>query len=109
MSRKLIIRAKDFRSWFNANLKDHASDIANHGADAGYPFISYTSDTVVIFDRFAHEIWDWAVEEAEGLGCKNVAEMIAGFGRADMLSGYDQFRNLMVWYACEKIAREMEG
>ncbi len=102
------IRAKTFRAWFNANLKDSASDIANHGADAGFSYITYTTDTVHIFDHFAHEIWDMAVEDAEDQGCKNVAEMIAGFGRADMLSGLDQFKNLMVWYACEKVAREME-
>jgi hypothetical protein len=97
-----------FRDWFKKNLADHASDIANHGADAGYPHISYTRDCVKIFDRFADEIWTLAVEEAESMGNKNVAEMIAGFGRADMLGTYDQFRNLMVWYACETIAREYE-
>lgn len=104
----MIIRSKTFRDWFNANLKENARDIANHGADAGYPHITYTSDTVKIFDRFADEIWEMAVEEADAMGCKNVAEMIAGFGRADMLSSYDTFRNLMVWYACETLAREME-
>jgi hypothetical protein len=105
----MIIRAKDFRTWFKANLSESARDIANHGADAGYPCITYTRDTVKIFDRFGHEIWDMAVDDAESMGCKNVAEMIAGFGRADMLSGLDQFKNLMVWYACEKLARESEG
>jgi len=104
---KLIIRAKDFRAWFNANLKESARDIANHGADAGFPCITYTSDTVAIFDRFGDEIWSMAVEEADGMGCKNVAEMIAGFNRSDMLSDLDQFKNLMVWFACETIAREM--
>lgn len=105
----MIIRSKTFRAWFNTNLKDRAMDIASHGADAGYPHITYTSDTVKLFDRFGDEIWDMAVQDAEDMGCKNVAEMIAGFGRADMLSGLDQFKNLMVWYACEKLAREMEG
>ncbi len=105
----MIIRAKDFRTWFKANLREYASDIAGHGADSGFPCITYTRDTVQIFDKFGDEIWDMAVEDAEGMGCKNVAEMIAGFGRADMLSGLDQFKNLMVWYACEKVAREGEN
>lgn len=105
--KKPIIRAKDFRAWFKANLKDYARDIANHGADAGYPCISYTSDTVAIFDKFADEIWTMAVDDAEQLGSRNVADMIGGFGRADMLGSFDQFKNLMVWYACEKVAREI--
>ena len=107
--RKLILRAKDFRAWFKANLKDNARDIARHGADAGYPCITYTSDTCDIFDKYGHEIMEMAVEEASDYGHKNVAEMIAGFGRADMLDGgLDGFKNLMVWYACEKVAREIE-
>lgn len=110
MSRKkMIIRAKDFRTWFKANLKDSAHDIARYGADAGYPCITYTSDTVTIFDKFGHEIWDMAVEDANDFGSKNVCEMIAGFSRNDMIDGgLDQFKNLMVWYACEKVAREID-
>lgn len=46
------IRAKNFRHWFGANLREYARDIANHGADAGYPHITYTSDTVKVFDKF---------------------------------------------------------
>jgi hypothetical protein len=82
-------------------------DIAEHGADCGFPCITYTSDTICIFDRFEDEIWDMAVEEAESLGCKNVAGMIAGFRRHDMLDNIGTFKNLMVWFACGKLAREI--
>ena len=98
-----------FREWFVENLaEDYGRDIARHGADAGYPHITYTSDTVKLFDQFGDEIWEMANDDAESMGCKNVAEMIAGFGRADMLGSLDQFKNLMVWYACEALARELE-
>lgn len=103
----MIIRAKTFRKWFEANLKDSAQDIANHGADAGYPCITYTSDCVKIFDKFSDEIWDWAVEDSENLGYNNVLEFIATFRRNDMASSFDSFKNLLVWYAAEKVAREL--
>ena len=103
----MIIRAKDFRSWFNANLRDSARDIANHGADAGFPCITYTADTIKLFDRFGDEIWEMAVQEAENCGCKNVAEMIAGFNRSDMLDDLATFKNLMVWFACETLAKDL--
>lgn len=102
----MIIRARSFRAWFNANLRESAHDIAKHGADCGYPCITYTSDTIKIFDRFEDEIWEMAVDDAYQLGCKNVAEMIAGFRRDDMLGDIGRFKNLMVWYACEKLAQE---
>lgn len=104
----MIIRAKNFRAWFNANLRDCARDIAIHGADCGFPGITYTSDTVKLFDRFGEEIWNMAVENADEFGCKNVSEFIAGFRRADMLSDLNTFKNLMVWFACEALAREAE-
>ena len=103
----MIIRSKSFENWFKANLHEYAEDIALHGADAGYPHITYTTHTVKIFDKFASEIWEMAVEDAEAMGYKNVAAMIAEFGRSDMLSSIDSFKNLMVWYACEKFAQQL--
>lgn len=103
----MIIRSRSFQNWFKANLNEYAEDIASHGADAGYPYITYTSHTVEIFDKFADEIWDMAVEDAEAMGYKNVAAMIAEFARSDMLDSIDSFKNLMVWYACEKFAHQL--
>jgi hypothetical protein len=62
-----------------------------------------------IFDQYGDEIWEMAVEEAENMGCKNVAEMIAGFKRADRIGSLAKFKNLMVWYAVERLAREEDG
>lgn len=104
--RKRAIRAKTFRAFMLANLREYLSDIAEHGADCGYPWLTYTSDTVRLFEKFAPEIWEMASRESDDLGCKNVAEMIAGFNRADMLDDWSRFQNLMVWYAAETIARE---
>jgi hypothetical protein len=103
---QMIIRAKNFRSWFNATLRGSARDLASYGADAGFPCITYTSDTVKIFDRFGDEIWNMAVEQADELGCKNVADMIGGFRRSDMLDDLATFKTLMVWFACETLASE---
>lgn len=98
--------AKSFNAWFDRNLGEYARDIANHGADAGYPHITYTSDCCVVFDAYADEIWERAVSAAEDQGV-NACEMIASFGRSDMVSDWDTFRNLMLWFACEERAREL--
>jgi hypothetical protein len=105
--KSIRIRATDFRSWFNANLRANARDIASHGADCGFPCITYTCDAVWIFDRFEDEIWEMAVQDASDMGFKNACDMIASFKRADMIEQIDSFKNLMVWYACEKLAREL--
>lgn len=102
----MIIRAKTFRAWFDANLKDSARDISRHGADAGWSGITYTSDAVKLFDKFGDEIWDILVQQAEDYGNANVAEMISGFARIDMASSLDSFKNLMVWAVVEKLSHE---
>lgn len=96
-----------FKEWFKENLSDEAEDIANHGADAGFAHITYTADTVEIYDRFESEIYDMLNEDADSFGHKNVEEMIAQFQRADMLSWPEGRKNLLVWYACERVAREL--
>lgn len=100
------IRAKDFRAWFNRNLKEQARDIAEHGADAGWPRITYTADTVKLFDRYGDEIWEMLADDADDQGL-SVPALIAQFQRVDMAETLPTFKNLMVWYACEKIAREI--
>lgn len=98
---------KELKKWFEENLSHYAGDIAQQGADGGYPYISFTSDCIKLWVEYGTEIWNHAVEKAEQYGCKNVAEMISSFERADMLETLDGFYNLMVWYACEEIAQEI--
>lgn len=102
----MIIRAKTFRAWFMANLKGSAADIANHGADCGFPGLIYNSDGAKLFDRFGDELWEMLADEADSLG-ESVPAMIANFGRVDMADGLDRFKMLIVWFAAERIAREL--
>jgi hypothetical protein len=109
MSKYRPIRAKTFRAWFKNNLMDYAKDIANHGADAGYPYITYNTEAARLFDKFGDEIWNMATEDAEAMGNKSVMEFIAGFRRKDMAEDLLTFKVLMVWYAAEKVAYELAG
>lgn len=101
------IKEKTFRDFLKRHLADNLHDIANHGADAGYPWLTYTADTVELFDRYGDEIWKLACNMAEEIGYKNVAELIATFKRADMLDTLDTTKNLMVWFAAEEYARQL--
>ena len=98
-----------FKDWFTENLSESAHDIASHGADCGFPHITYTSDTVEIYDKFESDIYDMLNQEADDMGYDNVEAMIATFGRADMLSWPEGRKHLLVWFACERLAHEMEA
>lgn len=94
-----------FNDWFKDNLADYAEDIANHGADAGYPHITYYSDTTPLYDQFEEEIFDALSEDAHDMGYDNIDAMTSQFGRSDMLDDPIQRKCLMVWYMCERAAR----
>lgn len=106
--RKTAIRARTFRAWFKANLKDSASDIARHGADCGYPWLTYNADGARLFDKYQSDIWEMVSDDARDMGV-NVGEFIGSFKRADMLDDIDTFKMLLVWYAAEKVANEIAG
>lgn len=107
MRTTIPLRNTPFRRWFTRNLKQSAEDIATHGADCGYPSITYTSDTVKLYDRYEDDIYDMLYEDADSMGYDSPEALIATFRRKDMLSTPECRKNLLVWYACEKVAQEI--
>lgn len=100
--------ATTFTEWMrNQYDNDELRDITEHGMDAGFSGLIYTTECCRVFDQYADEIWDLARETADSIGAENVADMIADFRRSDLLESWDQFRNLMVWFAAEEIARQL--
>lgn len=101
-------RCKTFRAFMYRHLKQEMPDIASHGADSGWPHLTYTRDTVEIFDAYADEIWELARTNADDVGAKNVMEFVAGFKCADMAETFDGFKNALVWFAAETVSQEYE-
>jgi len=97
-----------FNEWFDENLAESASDIANHGADCGFPCITYTTDCVDLYNEFEDEIYDALNDDAENMGYGNIEEMVSKFSRSDMLSTPEQRKNLLLWYMVERRAHEIE-
>lgn len=95
-----------FEQWFKENLGESARDIAEHGADCGFTYITYTSDCVELFDNYQDELWELVVNTAEESRL-NLMELIATFNRVDMASTFDGLKNLIVWFACEFYAYQL--
>lgn len=80
-------------------------NIASHGAQNGYPAISYYSDTLDFYNTNKDDIWELATDQSEDYGHKNVFEMLSGFSGAKNVSNCTRFENLMCWYATEEVSR----
>ncbi len=100
---------------------DYMEDICNHGADAGYPGITYYRDTVAFYKRHKAAILELAKTMADDQG-EDILAMIAGFGclKAYKLGGWeiaaglngrgemaDIIQNAMTWFAAEEAARAL--
>ena len=78
-------------------------EASEHGADAGWAGFTYTRDCVDFYEANEADIWALANEQAEAGGYDNPAAMFATFGRKDMLSDPDTFKNLLAWFALEEV------
>lgn len=88
---------------------DTLRDIARHGADAGWPGLTWYTDTTKLYQEHADEIWEALYEDAQDLhlgdGPTNVIKLISNFGGATNVGSAVQFENLLVWYMAERVAR----
>ena len=100
--------SKNFEAWMKANLDmDDIQGLASHGADAGWPKLTYYSDTCELYERFKPEIWEALSQDCDDFGCKNIFEMISNFGGAASVMSVHAFENLMTWYMAERTARRI--
>jgi hypothetical protein len=100
---------KTFEEWLKANLdRDEIQGLASHGADAGWPGLTYYSDTGKLYDHFKSEIWKALSDDADEFGCKSVFDLISTFGSAATVACVEGYENLMVWYMAERTARLLE-
>lgn len=101
------IRAKTFRDWMKANFtKGELHELAQYGAATGWHGLTYYSETTALYRRFANEIWETLIKDAEECGYRNVFEFISTFRRADV-ANREQVENLLVWYMAERTAQKL--
>ena len=100
--------APTFKDWMLEQFdRCELRDIAQHGANGGWSGITYYKDTVELYERFSDGLWEMLEEDAEAHGHKNPFELIATFGGAANVSNDITFKNLIVWYAAERVAFEV--
>ena len=101
--------------------RDSLQDVANHGADGGFPGFCYYSDTCAFYARHQSRIVALVEELADDLG-KSPCKLVAGFrclngdyseaeiGRTlyGPKKGHDtQIANALAWFALEEVARNV--
>lgn len=94
-----------FEQWLrNQYIHDELADIANHGAQSGFTGLIYYDETSDLYDHYSDEIWQMIEKDREDFGMKTCLELITSFNGAKDVANDAQFKNLLVWYAAERIA-----
>ena len=97
-----------FNDWMKKTFdRDEMKDIATYGVNAGFHHLTYYKDTTALYQKYHDDIWEMLNDDADSMGHQHPLEMIAIFGGARNVSNRITFENLLVWYAAEKVAREL--
>ena len=96
---------KSFKDWMlDQYSHNELADIANHGCMSGFSGLIYYSETTTLYNEYKDDIWEMVAQDVEDFGYKSDIGFIDSFTGAQNVTGADQFENLLVWYAAEKIA-----
>ena len=91
-----------FEDWMYYTMElETILELADHGADAGWPGLCYYNETSALYERYEKEIWEALHEDCED-GCPMA--LIASFNGAKNVGSDAGFRNLLVYYMAERTA-----
>ena len=97
-----------FKKWMlNQFTHNELADLCNHGAQNGFSGLIYYPETTALYNQYRDDIWDMLEEDRIQLGYQTCLELIASFNGAKNVGSENQYKNLLVWYAAERIAFEI--
>lgn len=98
---------KTFKEWMLHQFEhNELADLCNHGAQGGFSGLIYYHETTALYNQYHEDIWEMLYDDAESLGI-HCLELVATFGGARDVHSDAQYKNLLIWYAAEKIADEV--
>jgi hypothetical protein len=100
MNETLSVTYSTFRDWFAANFDDERCDRAlRYGFESGAAGLIYDSQTVPLYNEFADEIWDIALD-----GYLTMQDITHG----QVFEVASVFSTFMVWQASYRLAMSRE-
>jgi hypothetical protein len=97
-----------FKDWMRKNFDNqNLEDMVRNGCSGGFGGLTYYSETTELYRHFNGEMWEMLNEDSENMGSKNICEFIGTFNGAKDVRSAEQFENLIVWYAAERVASEL--
>ena len=97
-----------FKNWMKNQFdRSELLELATYGAQNGFMGLIYYHETSALYDQYHDEIWSILEQDREEEGIQTCLDIIASFNGGKNVASDEQYKNLLVWYAAEKIAFEL--
>ena len=102
-------KENSIKDWILNNLEEgQIADVILEGCQSGIVSeLIYYSDSCAFYDTYEGEIWDRLDQMSCDMGSPSILHLIASFNGSRSVGSHDQFRNLLAWWACEEVCREI--
>ena len=97
------------KEWIINNLEEgQIADVILEGCQSGIVSeLIYYSDSEAFYEKFKEEIWQRLSDMADDMGEPSILHLIVTFNGSKEVGSELQLRNLLAWWACEDVCREV--
>ena len=102
-------KENSIKDWILNNLDEgQVAEVVLHGCSGGVVSeLIYYADSCAFYEKYKEEIWQRLWDSWSDFGGDSVLHFIATFNGADDVGSDEQFRNLLAWWSCEDVCREV--
>ena len=97
------------KEWILNNLEEgQIADVILEGCQSGIVSeLIYYSDSCAFYEKYKEEIWQRLSDLADDMGEPSILHLIVTFNGSKEVGSELQLRNLLAWWACEDVCREV--
>jgi len=97
------------KEWVLNNLEEgQIADVILEGCQSGIVSeLIYYSDSCAFYEKYKEEIWQRLSDLADDMGEPSILHLIVTFNGSKEVGSETQLHNLLAWWACEEVCREI--
>ena len=102
-------KESSIKEWILNNLEEgQIADVVLEGCQSGIVSeLIYYSDTCAFYEKYKEEIWRRLSDMADDMGEPSILHLIVTFNGSKEVNSELQFKNLLAWWMCEDVCREV--
>ena len=97
------------KEWIINNLEEgQVADVILEGCQSGIVSeLIYYSDSCAFYEKYKEEIWQRLSDLADDMGEPSILHLIVTFNGSKEVGSETQLHNLLAWWSCEDVCREI--